>query len=183
MTEKKFSWVTDEDIAAANEKFDAAQKNYTAGKFLNAQAYCQSALRLNPADAKRINFLLGLIHLELGTSSSHWDFNDSIAACDYFDAVIELDPTCAEAYLYNGIAIVHWGNNYNLAKNFFDKTLELEPENLVARKYCEVCIKCIDDDFDAAQKLLNEAVELRGKKNITNLRVNQIIIEEMLTGE
>ena len=83
--------------------------------------------------------MLGLAHLELGTSYTVWDFNDGILACKYFDKVIAMDNNCVEAYLNKGLAIIRWGNNYRLAIADFDKVLELEPDNELARKCREFC--------------------------------------------
>lgn len=165
--EKKFSWVTDEDIALSNRKLEDARKNFEAGKYNNALAFCRTALRFNPNNAKEIKMLMGKICLETGERSSHWDFNDSIAASDCFDEVIELDPNCAEAYLYSGIAIVHWGNNYKMAIKKFDKALELEPDNKLAAQYRAVCEKCLDNphkdeslDWDKLERLNDENYDL-----------------------
>lgn len=172
--EKIFPWVTMEDVALSNQKFEAAGKSYLLDKYLNTVAYCTAALRLNPNNAKNIKLLMGLAHLELGTSSSKWDFNDSIAACDLFDEVIEIDPTYSEAYLFCGIGIIHWGNNYEAAISYFDKTLELAPENDLARQYREVGRKCLEKKWDEAKRLFDKYLRLRGKENRKNF-VREII--------
>ncbi|MBR1645546.1 MAG: hypothetical protein IJ685_02090 [Selenomonadaceae bacterium] len=142
---KKTSRVPPEDVDLSNQKLEAARKNFAAEKYRNAMAYCQTALRLNPDNAKEIKLLMGKITLETGKLSTEWDLNDSIAACDYFEDVIAIDPNCAEAYLYNGIAIVHWGNNYEMAIENFNKALELEPENNLAAQYLAICEKCLNN--------------------------------------
>ena len=133
-----------DDILVAREKLEEARKNYAMGKYNNAVAYCNQALQFvrfgSDSDmVKEIYFLLGLAHLELGTSYTVWDLNDEILACKYFDKVIAMDNNCVEAYLYRGLAIIRWGNNYKLAIADFDKVLELEPDNELARKCRELC--------------------------------------------
>ena len=133
-----------EDKLVAREKLEEARKNYTMGKYNNAVAYCSQALQFvqfgSDSDmVKEVYYLLGLAHLELGTSYSIWDLNDGILACKYFSKVIEMDSNFVEAYLYRGLTIITWGNNYKLAIMDFDKVLELEPDNEQARKYREFC--------------------------------------------
>ena len=133
-----------DDILVAREKLEEARKNYAMGKYNNAVAYCNQALQFvrfgSDSDmVKEIYFLLGLAHLELGTSYTVWDLNDEILACKYFDKVIAMDNNCVEAYLNKGLAIIRWGNNYKLAIADFDKVLELEPDNELARKCREFC--------------------------------------------
>ena len=133
-----------EDILVAREKLEEARKNYDMGKYNNTVAYCNQALQfvrfgLDLDIIKEIYFLLGMAHLELGTSYSIWDLNDGILACKYFGKIIEMDSNCVEAYLYRGLAIIRWGNNYKLAIADFDKVLELEPDNELARKCRELC--------------------------------------------
>lgn len=133
-----------DDILVAREKLEEARKNYAMGKYNNVVAYCSQALQfvrfgLDSDMVKEIYFLLGLAHLELGTSYTVWDLNDEILACKYFDKVIAMDNNCVEAYLYRGLAIIRWGNNYKLAIADFDKVLEFEPDNELARKCRELC--------------------------------------------
>ena len=154
--EKIFPWVTMEDVALSNQKFEAAGKSYLLDKYLNTVAYCTAALRLNPNNAKNIKLL------------------NSIAACDLFDEVIEIDPTYSEAYLFCGIGIIHWGNNYEAAISYFDKTLELAPENDLARQYREVGRKCLEKKWDEAKRLFDKDLRLRGKENRKNF-VREII--------
>lgn len=133
-----------DDMLVAREKLGEARKNYAMGKYNNAVAYCSQALQFvqfgSDSDMlKEIYYLLGLAHLELGTSYTVWDLNDGILACKYFDKIIAMDNNCVEAYLYRGLAIIRWGNNYKLAIADFDKVLELEPDNELARKCRELC--------------------------------------------
>lgn len=139
-----------DDRLIAIEKLEEARKNYEMGRYNNTVAYCNQALQFvrfgsDKDITKEIFYLLGLAHLELGTSYSEWDLNDSILACKYFDKVIAMDSNYVEAYLNRGLAIVRWGNsgiymaNYELAIADFDKVLELEPDNEQARKYREQC--------------------------------------------
>lgn len=133
-----------EDILVAREKLEEARKNYDMGKYNNTVAYCNQALQfvrfgLDLDIIKEIYFLLGMAHLELGTSYTVWDINDSILACKYFDKVIAMDSNCVEAYLNKGLAIIRWGNNYKMAIADFDKVLEFEPDNELARRCREFC--------------------------------------------
>ena len=133
-----------DDRLIAREKLEEARKNYEMGRYNNTVAYCNQALQFvrfgsDKDITKEIFYLLGLAHLELGTSYTEWDFNDSILACKYFSKVIEMDSNFVEAYLYRGLTIITWGNNYKLAIKAFDKVLELEPDNEQARKYREFC--------------------------------------------
>lgn len=133
-----------DDRLIAIEKLEEARKNYDMGKYNNTVAYCNQALQFvrfgsDKDITKEIFYLLGLAHLELGTSYSEWDLNDSILACKYFDKVIAMDSNYVEAYLYRGLAIIKWGNNYKLAIAYFDKVLELEPDNEQACKYRKCC--------------------------------------------
>ena len=133
-----------DDKLIAKQKLENARINYNMGKYNNTVAYCSQALQFvrfgSDSDiVKEIYFLLGLAHLELGTSYTEWDLNDSILACKYFDKVIEIDSNYIEAYLYRGLAIIKWGNNYNLAIADFDKVLEFEPDNEQACKCREFC--------------------------------------------
>ena len=133
-----------DDMLVAREKLGEARKNYAMGKYNNAVAYCSQALQFvrfgSDSDMlKEIYYLLGLAHLELGTSYTVWDLNDGILACKYFDKVIAMDNNCVEAYLYRGLAIIRWGNNYKLAIADFDKVLEFEPDNELAREFREFC--------------------------------------------
>lgn len=139
-----------DDKLIAKQKLENARKNYDMGKYYNTVAYCNQALSFvqfgsDSDTVKEIYFLLGLAHLELGTSYTEWDLNDSILACKYFDKVIEIDSNYVEAYLYRGLAIIKWGNsgiymaNYKLAIEDFDKVLEFEPDNEQACKYREFC--------------------------------------------
>ena len=133
-----------DDMLVAREKLGEARKNYAMGKYNNAVAYCSQALQFvrfgSDSDmVKEIYFLLGMAHLELGTSYTVWDINDSILACKYFDKVIAMDSNCVEAYLNKGLAIIRWGNNYKMAIADFDKVLEFEPDNELARKCREFC--------------------------------------------
>ena len=141
-----------DDIFTAKQKLVEAQKNYDAGKYNNAVAYCNQALNFirfgsDSDTAKEIYFLLGLAHLELGTSYSEWDLNDGILACKYFDKVIEIDENFVQAYLYHGLAILKWGTggvyvaNYDMAISDFKKVLELDPNNESARKYLNFAVK------------------------------------------
>ena len=152
-----------DDRLIAREKLEEARKNYEMGKYNNAVAYCSQALQFvrfgsDKDITKEIFYLLGLAHLELGTSYNEWDLNDGILACKYFDKVIAMDSNCVEAYLSRGLAIVKWGNsgiymaNYDKAIADFDKVLELEPDNEQARKYREHCYEQLskreEDDID-----------------------------------
>ena len=133
-----------DDRLIAIEKLEEARKNYEMGRYNNAVAYCNQALQFvrfgsDKDITKEIFYLLGLAHLELGTSYTEWDLNDSILACKYFDKVIAMDSNYVEAYLNRGLAIVRWGNNYKLAIADFDKVLELELDNELARKCREFC--------------------------------------------
>lgn len=133
-----------DDRLITREKLEEARKNFEMGRYNNTVAYCSQALQFvrfgsDKDITKEIFYLLGLAHLELGTSYSEWDLNDSILACKYFDKVIEMDSNCVEAYLSRGLAIIIWGNNYKLAIVDFDKVLELEPDNELARKCRELC--------------------------------------------
>lgn len=133
-----------DDILVAREKLEEARKNYDMGKYNNTVAYCNQALQfvrfgLDLDIIKEIYFLLGMAHLELGTSYTVWDINDSILACKYFDKVIAMDSNCVEAYLNKGLAIIRWGNNYKMAIADFDKVLEFEPDNELARRCREFC--------------------------------------------
>lgn len=146
-----------DDRLIAIEKLEEARKNYEMGRYNNTVAYCNQVLQFvrfgsDKDITKEIFYLLGLAHLELGTSYTEWDLNDSILACKYFDKVIAMDSNYVEAYLNRGLAIVKWGNNYKLAIAYFDKVLELEPDNEQACKYrkycCEQLIKIEEDDVD-----------------------------------
>ena len=133
-----------DDIFLAEQKLNLAKKNYAEGKYLNAVAHCNQALNFvrfsSDADIlKEIYFLLGLSHLELGTYYSEWDINDSILACKYFDKVLAIDDKFVAAYLNRGLAIITWGNNYNLALKDFEKVLELDPNNELALKHRKLC--------------------------------------------
>ena len=139
-----------DDRLIAIEKLEEARKNYEMGRYNNTVAYCNQALQFvrfgsDKDITKEIFYLLGLAHLELGTSYTEWDLNDSILACKYFDKVIAMDSNYVEAYLNRGLAIVRWGNggiymaNYKVAIENFEKVLELEPDNEQARKYREHC--------------------------------------------
>lgn len=133
-----------DDMLVAREKLEEARKNYDMGKYNNTVAYCNQALQfvrfgLDLDIIKEIYFLLGMAHLELGTSYTVWDINDSILACKYFDKVIAMDSNCVEAYLNKGLAIIRWGNNYKMAIADFDKVLEFEPDNELARRCREFC--------------------------------------------
>lgn len=137
-----------DDKLIAAQKLTEAKKNYDMGKYYNAVACCEQALRFvrfnsNSDAAKEIYFLLGMAHSELGTSYSEWDINDSILACKYFTAAIARDENFTAAYLYRGLAILRWGNNYRLALADFDKVLELEPDNQSAAEWREVCLKLL----------------------------------------
>jgi len=143
-----------EDILVAREKLEEARKNYDMGKYNNTVAYCNQALQfvrfgLDLDIIKEIYFLLGMAHLELGTSYTVWDINDSILACKYFDKVIAMDSNCVEAYLNKGLAIIRWGNNYKLAIADFDKVLELEPDNELARKCRELCYEQLNKEEES----------------------------------
>ena len=143
-----------EDILVAREKFEEARKNYDMGKYNNTVAYCNQALQfvrfgLDLDIIKEIYFLLGMAHLELGTSYSVWDINDSILACKYFDKVIAMDSNCVEAYLNKGLAIIRWGNNYKMAIADFDKVLEFEPDNELARKCREFCYEQLNKEEES----------------------------------
>ena len=98
---------------------------------------------------EEIFYLLGLAHLELGTSYTKWDLNNSILACKYFDKVIAMDSDYVEAYLNRGLAIVKWGNNYKLAIADFDKVLELELDNELARKCREFCYEQLSKEEES----------------------------------
>ena len=139
-----------DDRLIAIEKLEDARKNYEMGRYNNTVACCNQALQFvrfgsDKDITKEIFYLLGLAHLELGTSYSEWDLNDSILACKYFDKVIAMDSNYVEAYLNRGLAIIEWGNsgiymaNYEKAIADFDKVLELEPDNDLAHKYREHC--------------------------------------------
>lgn len=133
-----------DDKLIAAQKLSEAKKNYDMGKYYNAVAYCEQALkfmRFHADGLKKIYFLLGLAHSELGTSYTEWDINDSILACKCFDKVIAMDENFSEAYLQRGLAILRWGNNYRLALADFDKVLELEPDNELATEGRDVCLK------------------------------------------
>ena len=80
----------------------------------------------------------------------------------------------SEAYLFCGIGIIHWGNNYEAAISYFDKTLELAPENDLARQYREVGRKCLEKKWDEAKRLFDKDLRLRGKENRKNF-VREII--------
>ena len=142
-----------DDRLIAREKLEEARKNYEMGRYNNTVAYCNQALQFvrfgsDKDITKEIFYLLGLAHLELGTSYTEWDFNDSILACKYFSKVIEMDSNFVEAYLYRGLTIITWGNNYKLAIKDFDKVLELEPDNEQARKYREFCYEQLSKEED-----------------------------------
>ena len=144
IAKKFFGGIIVDDKAIAAQKLAEAKKNYDMGKYLNAVAYCEQALkfmRFHSDGVKEIYFLLGLAHSELGTTYSEWDLNDSILACKYFDKVIAMDENFSEAYLQRGLAILRWGNNYRLALADFDKVLELEPDNELASEGRDVCLK------------------------------------------
>ena len=143
-----------EDILVAREKLEEARKNYDMGKYNNTVAYCNQALQfvrfgLDLDIIKGIYFLLGMAHLELGTSYTVWDINDSILACKYFDKVIAMDSNCVEAYLNKGLAIIRWGNNYKMAIADFDKVLEFEPDNELARKCRELCYEQLNKEEES----------------------------------
>lgn len=143
--------VMNDDIKIAKEKLEEAKKYLKEGNYNNAVAYCNKALNFarfsSDKDMKKeIYYLLGLAHSALGTYYTEWDINDSILACKYFRKVIELDKDFVGAYLSNGMAILKWGNNYELAKADFEKVLELEPDNELARKELEFCNKQLEKE-------------------------------------
>ena len=140
-----------DDVLIAREKLEEARRNYDMGNYNNTVAYCSQALQFvrfgsDSDKVKEIYYLLGLAHLELGTSYSIWDLNDGILACKYFGKVIEIDSNFVEAYLNRGLAIIRWGNNYKLAIVDFDKVLELESDNEQARKYREFCYEQLSEE-------------------------------------
>lgn len=152
-----------DDRLIAREKLEEAKRNYNIGKYNNAVACCRQAFKFvrfgSDSDmVKEIYFLLGLAHLELGTSYNEWDLNDGILACKYFSKVIAMDSNFVEAYLNRGLAIIKWGNNGIYVANYkkaiadFDKVLELEPDNEQARKYREFCCEQLskkeEDEID-----------------------------------
>jgi len=163
-----------ERIAELNAKLDEAREQYKAKKYLNALALCRTAKWLDPHNLD-ILWLEGLIHLEKGTLESHWDTNDTIAACRCFEAVAAEDPTRAEAFFYNGVAIVRWGNNYRIAIENFDKALELDPGNELAIRYRDICRKCLAGDTPGAQKDLNALLKSLGADYLINLSINQVM--------
>ena len=143
-----------DDRLIAIEKLEEARKNYEMGRYNNTVAYCNQALQFvrfcsDKDITKEIFYLLGLAHLELGTSYTEWDLNDSILACKYFDKVIAMDSNYVEAYLNRGLAIVRWGNNYKLAIADFDKVLELELDNELARKCREFCYEQLSKEEES----------------------------------
>jgi tetratricopeptide (TPR) repeat protein len=143
-----------DDRLIAIEKLEEARKNYEMGRYNNTVAYCNQALQFvrfgsDKDITKEIFYLLGLAHLELGTSYTEWDLNDSILACKYFDKVIAMDSNYVEAYLNRGLAIVKWGNNYKLAIADFDKVLELELDNELARKCREFCYEQLSKEEES----------------------------------
>ena len=118
----------DGQVEEAKLALAEALKEVKAGKSNNALALCRKAERLASHDIEVI-FLLGMVHYEIGDFITVWDSNDTLAAGEYFDAVIARDPGCAKAHYYNGLATLRRGNNYDLALESFQKAQELEPDN------------------------------------------------------
>ena len=148
MTDDKNTKTTADEV---NRILEEARKNFQAKKYLNTLALCLKAGRLDPGNLD-VDWLLAMTHFEKGTLETEWDTNDTITACKYFEYLAKRDPgRRALAYLYHGIAIVRWGNNYNnyiAAIESFDKVLELEPGNELAAKFRDLCRKCMDGHTD-----------------------------------
>lgn len=152
------------DVKIAKQKLEESRKNYEEGKYNNAVAYCNQALQyvrfISDTDTtKEIYYLLGLAHLELGTFYTVWDINDSIFACKCFDKVIDLYGSFVEAYLKRGIAILRWGNNYELAKADFEKVLELEPNNETAHENLEFCCEQLRKEKESGKMINLEKIK------------------------
>ncbi len=158
-----------------NRILEEARKNFQAKKYLNTLALCIKAGRLDPGNLD-VDWLLAMTHFENGTLETEWDTNDTITACKYFEYLAKRDPgRRALAYLYNGIAIVRWGNNYQIAIENFDKVLELEPGNELAAKFRDICRKCLDGNTAEAQNELNSLLKSIQADYRINLSLNQIL--------
>ena len=172
MTDDKNTKTTAENV---NEILEEARNNFKAKKYLNTLALCYKAGRLDPGNLD-VDWLLAMTHFEKGTLETEWDTDDTITACKCFENLAERDPARrALAYLYDGIAIVRWGNNYRIAIERFDKVLELEPENELAAKFRDICRKCMDGKTPEAQDDLNSLLESIQADYRIKLSLNQIL--------
>jgi tetratricopeptide (TPR) repeat protein len=64
---------------------------------------------------------------------AHMNLGDVKRAIDFFDRVIELDPTDADAHAKRGCALESLGD-YNGAKKYLERALELKPTSMTAKR-------------------------------------------------